>query len=295
MTWNTTPRKIRVMSQNMHQPVAGTFEALRSAVETVEPDLLLLQHVEEITSELQFIKLGHLLGLEMAIGPIGGGGSNIVAWHPGVFDKLEVVAAEAQRLEEGFGYCAVQLSVSDIRYPHPLLAISCALSRYSAQRAAQQAQQLGELAHRSGGLGLIAGGINHLPLGDEPPDWDGLPAYRRIALCRLRYSDSEPWTGDDQVTRVLAAGGMTDVAARVADRANADRAAGLEITDHPELRAPTVKDPRGIRTDQIHVTSALTTAIETCWRPKGAVSGHHAIAAELDLAKININGLHAYV
>lgn len=291
----TTPRKIRVMSQNMHQPCADGFEALAAAVSKAQPDLLLLQQVDGLDGELQLLQLKDLLGLEVAAGPIGGGGTNLVAWHRDAFTTPEAEVSEAQRLEEGFGYCAVQLSVPDIHHPHPLMAISCTLSRYSAPRAAQQAQQLGELAHRSGGLGLIAGGINHLPLGDQPPDWDALPGYRRMALCKIRSSEDEPWSGDEQVARVLASGGMTDVAARVADLAAAGRAAGLAISEYPKLRAPTVKQARGIRADQIHVTCALTTAIEAAWRPDQDVSGHHAVAVELDLAKIYVMGLHTYV
>lgn len=293
---NTTPRRIRVLSQNMHQPATGGFEALAAAVEGLRPDLLLVQHIEGLTGELALVELKQLLGLEMVVGPIGGGGgSNLVAWHPDVFTSPEVEVPEARRLEEGFGYCAVQLAIADIHYPHPLMAISCSLSRYSAPRAAQQAQQLGELVHRTGGLGLIAGGINHVPLGDEQPDWDGLPDYRRMAMCKLRRSDDEPWIGDDQVARVLADGGMTDVAARVADLALARRAEGLEATLRPELRAPTVKDPRAIRADQIHVTTSLTAAIETCWLPATAVGARHAIAAELDLSQATASLMRTYV
>ena len=283
------------MSQNMQQPADNTLEALRTAVETVQPDLLLIQHAEELTEQIALDELGPLLGLETASGPIGGGGSNLVAWHPHVLEETDAHVPDPHRLEDGFGYCAVQLAVPDIRYPHPLMAISCTLSRYSAPRAAQQAQQLGDLAHRAGGLGLIAGAINHLPLGDEPPDWNALPAYRRMALCKIRLSDSEPWTGDEQVARVLATGGMTDIAAYVTGLAATSRTAGLDIPDRLELRAPTTREPRGIRSDQIHATYALTTAIASCWRPAIALSSHHAIAAELDLAEINVNGMHTYV
>ena len=291
---HTAPHVICVLSQNLHQPAPRILKSLRTAVETVKPDLLLLQNIDGPVGELQVAELTQGLGFEMAIAPTGGGGSNLVAWHPAVFQATEVDVPEAERLEAGFGYCAVELSLCDIHHPYPLSAISCALSRYSAPRAAQQAQQLGEIAHRTGGLGLIAGAINHLPIGDPPPDWDALPGYRRMALCKLRTSATEPWTGDDQVARVLAAGGMTDVAAYIADLAATAHCVGLE-RDRTHLRAPTTSEPRGIRADQIHVTAALTTAVETCWCPDTAVSSHYAIATEFDLAKFDINAMRTYV
>jgi hypothetical protein len=145
---------------------------------------------------------------------------------------------------------------------------------------------LGELAHRGGGLGVIGGGINHLPVGDREPDWDRIPAYRRMALCRVPAREDERLVGDDSVGRRLAVGGFADVAARIADR---------RVTDHPELRGPTVSLPGGIRGDQIHVTSALASTIETCKRLEADVGAHCGIAVDLDLAKVDINGRHVYV
>jgi hypothetical protein len=160
------------------------------------------------------------------------------------------------------------------------------LARYSAPLAAQQAQRLGELAHRGGGVGVIGGAINHVPVGDQEPDWDGVPAYRRMAACRLKDSTDEPWVGDDQVARRLAAGGFVDVAARVADGAPGTLA---------RLRAPTVKQPRGFRSDQLHVTSALAPTLLSCQLIEAECSGHTGIAADLDLALTDINGLHCYL
>ena len=281
-----TPRVIRVMSQNMREPVEGSLTALTAAVEREHPDLLLLQHMTGLENDVRIWELGEMLKMEISVGTPGGSGAFAVAWNPREFERDGSVPATWQG-GDGFEFRAVRLNIRDFRFPtDPLVAVSCSLSRFSAPRAAQQAQQLGDLAHSGGGIGVIAGAINYLPPGDEQPDWEAMPAYRRMALCKPRDVPGAPWIGDDQVGRALQAGGIADVAGRHAD---------LFEDQRPVLRGATVKEPRGLRADQIHVTSALASTVDACWRVETEISGHHGLAASLELSRLDVNGLHYYL
>jgi len=220
------------------------------------------------------------------VGSPGADGSFAVAWNPRVFESSRTQRPTLRQGEDRFEFCAAWLTDRDPLFRFhtvPLVAVSCALSGFSAPLAAQQAQRLGELAYSGGGMGVIAGEIPFLPPGDEEPDWEAMPAYRRMALCKPRESVDAPWVGDDQVGRVLAAGEISDVAGRVADLVEAQR---------PVLRGPTVNSPHGLRVDQIHVTSALAFAVEACWRVETQVSSHRGLVASLDLNRLGVSALY---
>lgn len=283
------PRLIRVMTQNMGPSMEGDgVEALRELVAQTRPQLLLVQQVVGLSSQKRLRAFGECLGMQVVVGEIRGGrgGAIVVGWDPGWMELDGFEVTDGLGPADGFGYVAAHLKVVGWKYVEKLTAVSCHLSRSSAPLAAQQVQVLGDLVHRDGGLGVIGGGINHLPVGDEEPNWASVPPFRRMALCRAPTAGDATLVGDDLVGRTLAVGGFADVAARIADRG---------VIEHPELRAPTVNLPGAIRGDQVHVTSALASTIETCTRLEALAGGHRGLAADLDLAKVDINGRHAYV
>lgn len=276
---------VRIVNQNLQHPAADWSDRLRAGVERLRPDLLLLQHVEDAATDIEQWRLGEMLAMNVAAAPIGDGTMVAVAFDQGQFEQVGLVESGGAA-EDGFGYCAVRLQHRDIRIREQLIAVSCVLTRYSAPLAAQQAQRLGQLAHSGGGAGVIGGGINHVPTGDPEPDWDAIPAYRRMAVCRLKTGAGDPWTGDDLVARRLAAGGFVDIAARAAE---------LFPSTAARLRAPTDKTARGFRGDQLHATCALAPTMRSCELVEQGISGHTGIIAELDLTRTDVNGLHAFV
>jgi hypothetical protein len=277
---------VRVVSQNLERAYPEWLERLTQVCVGLRPDVVLLQHLDTASIEAVRRTWRDALGMKLAAAAVDEGTSVAVAYATSVFDQHGPAEAGGGVAGEGFGYCALRLQARNLRVASVLVAVSCVLSRYSAQLAAQQAQRLGQLAHSSGGAGWIGGGINHVPVGDAEPDWAGIPAYRRMAVCRLRTGSDEPWEGDDRVTALLAAGGFVDAAARTAEIAPAAR---------PGLRAPTDRTPRGFRGDQVHVTSALAPTLGGCRLIEQEISGHLGLTVDLDLALTDINGLHAYV
>lgn len=276
---------VRVVNQNLERPHTEWLDRLTQTCAGLRPDVVLLQHLETASIKSVQWQWRDALGMKLAAVPVDEGTGVAVAYDESVFDQYGPLETGGGMAGEGFGYCALRLQAHDLRVRAVLVAVSCVLSRYSAPLAAQQAQRLGQLAHSSGGAGWIGGGINHVPVGDAEPDWAGIPAYRRMAACRVRDGD-EPWAGDDQVARSLAAGGFVDAAARTAELAPAAR---------PVLRAPTDRTPRGFRGDQVHVTSALAPTLGGCRLIEQEISGHVGITVDLDLALTDINGLHSYV
>lgn len=130
---------------------------------------------------------------------------------------------------------------------------------------------------------MIAGDINHPPLGDPEPDWTTIQPYNRMARCLPRTSPDEPWRANTIVGQVLYSGGFTDVAAHISD-----------TTNDPALREPTGKHG-GLRVDQIHVTPALRPAIAGAFRrDTTALTDHHLVGGDLDLTQADLTQLREH-
>ncbi|MEU5435454.1 hypothetical protein AB0G73_19035 [Streptomyces sp. NPDC020719] len=137
--------------------------------------------------------------------------------------------------------------------------------------------------YRHGGIGLIGGDINHLPLSDPEPDWDHVPPYNRTARCLRRQHHDEPWRGNRIVGEVFRDADLTDAAA-------------IQAVLHrdPALLAPTEKAGR-IRVDQAHLTPALLPALDSYRRiDPGEHSDHHGIAFTLQLNRVETALTRAY-
>jgi hypothetical protein len=128
-------RMIRVMSQNMGRPTRGDgVEALCELVAGTRPQLLLLQQITGLTSQVRIGKLGRALDMEVAVGQISGGGATVLAWDPGWLTLVDGQGSDGLGLADGFGYVAAHLKVAGLKYVEELVVISCHLSRSSAAR-----------------------------------------------------------------------------------------------------------------------------------------------------------------
>jgi hypothetical protein len=112
----------------------------------------------------------------------------------------------------------------------PPVAISTHLTPYCAEVAAQEAKLLIARAYRYGGIALVGGDINHMPLGDPVPDWSRVQPYNRASRCLRRESPTAPWRGNRIVGETFRDGEFTDVGGYIAD-----------LRQDPSLRKPTGK------------------------------------------------------
>ncbi|OAR21897.1 hypothetical protein A8W25_30690 [Streptomyces sp. ERV7] len=276
---------LTVMSQNVQYGAAdtGRWEGLVDCIRTVKPQLLLLQEVDFLADPEQAANAEKALGLRLAVAP-SRHLPTAIAWDP---EYLEVIGTETKYSTTGLhhGYCALQLQPLSLpaAWPVPLVAISAHLTPYSAEAAGQEAQLLCARAYRHGGIGLIGGDINHLPLGDPEPDWDRVPPYNRASRCLRRQHHDEPWRGNRIVGQVLRDAGFTDAAA-------------IQAVLHrdPSLLEPTGKAGR-VRVDQAHLTPALLPALDSYRRiDTGEHSDHYGIALTLQLSRVDTALASAY-
>ena len=236
------------------------------------PDILALQEASSRWAEpgeRQLARAEHDLGMRGRLGASPSGGHTAIFWRP----SLTWLAWDDRYASQTHhGYAAIVLYVpgTDV----PLTVISAHLSPWSAQAAACEAQLLIGRAYRYSGSGVIAGDINHLPLGDDEPDWTRpLPAHN-LAARTVRAAPGGPVTGNRCVGEVLAAGQLTDAAAWRA-----------ELTGDQSLRAPTGAN---IRADQVHLTPPLVPALTACERiGTGDLSDHAAVTVALDTTLID--------
>ncbi|MBP2055433.1 endonuclease/exonuclease/phosphatase family metal-dependent hydrolase [Streptomyces griseochromogenes] len=274
---------LTAMSQNIqigaHQD--GRWEELVGAIRDVDPDLLLLQEVEWLAGPEQAKAAREGLGMNLVVAP-SRQMNPAVAWKPGVLEWLDT-DTRYSATDMHHGYCSLQLRPLGLakEWPVPLVAISTHLTPYSVEAAGQEAQLLIARAYRFGGIGLVGGDINHMPLGDEEPDWSLIPPYNRSSRCHRRKSSTDPWCGNRLVGEVFRDGDMTDVAAHVADS-----------RPDPSLRALTGKGGQ-LRVDQFHVTPALAPAIRD-YRRVDTKADHYGIVATFDLDQVDLAAISTY-
>ena len=159
----------------------------------------------------------------------------------------------------------------DIGAAFPLVVISLHLDPFSAQLAAQQMQLAIARVYRYGGLGIIGGDINHVPLGDPEPDWSAVHPYNRTSR-----TVGDPPRGNTMVAELAQRGGLTEVGGYLAD-----------LRGDPSLRRPT--GHAGLcRVDWFLTTPALRPAVVD-YRVVATAphTDHDAIAMDIDLDKID--------
>ncbi|MFF4607904.1 endonuclease/exonuclease/phosphatase family protein [Streptomyces sp. NPDC001339] len=273
-----------VMSQNVQYGADkdGRWDGIVEQIRSVAPQLVLLQEVDFLSDPDAAKAAENALALRLTVAP-SRNLNTAVAWDP---EHLQLVDVETKySLELHHGYCAPQFIPLglDRPLPAPLVAISTHLTPYSAQVAAQEAQLLCARAYRYGGIALVGGDINHMPLGDQEIDWSLVQPYNRTSRCHQRKSPNEPWRGNRIVGETLRDGEFTDVAAHLAD-----------LREDPTLRAHTGKHGL-LRVDQTHVTPALIPTITDYQRvDPGPNSDHYGLLASLDLNRVDHSQIRAY-
>lgn len=268
---------LTVMSQNVQYGADqdGRWNGLVDDIRQVAPQLLLLQEADWLADPDAARTAEKALGMQLRVAPSRN--LNVaIAWDPDAL-QLDDVETKYSVGDMHHGYCAARFKPWGLTagLSAPLVAISTHLSPYSAQTASQEAQLLCARAYRYGGIAMVAGDINHMPLGDPEPAWDLVQPYNRTSRCVRRASADEPWRGNRVVGEVFRDAEFTDVAAHIAD-----------LRKDPTLRQPTGKAGL-LRVDQVHVTPALVPAIEDYRVVESEDSDHRGLVATLDLGRVD--------
>lgn len=209
---------LTVMSQNVQYGAdrEGRWDGIVKNIRDISPQIVLLQEVDFLNTPEAARAAEEHLGMRLAVAP-SRNLNTAVAWNP---DCLELIGVET-KLNQDFhhGYCAPRFMPLDLKreLPAPLVVISAHLTPYSADAAALEAQMLCARAYRYGGIGMVAGDINHMPLGDPEIDWTLVQPYNRTSRCHRRKTPDEPWAGNRVVGETFRDGEFTDVAAYLAD------------------------------------------------------------------------------
>ncbi|WP_331732640.1 hypothetical protein OG613_48330 (plasmid) [Streptomyces sp. NBC_00015] len=269
---------LTVMSQNAQYRADrdGRWESLIEVIRDVAPHLLLLQEVDWLADPDKAEAAEHALGMKLVVAP-SRNLNTAVAWDPAVLERLDT-DTKYSATDMHHGYCAPRFTPLGLgqQIPAPLVAISTHLTPYSAEVAATEAQLLIARAYRYGGVGIVAGDINHCPLEDPEIDWEAVQPYNRTSRCLPRDSTDEPWRGNRIVGKRFRDGEFTDVGGHFKDR-QATGKAGL------------------LRVDQAHVTPALRPALRSYKRvDPGSASDHYGISWELDLEAVDPTLIRAY-
>ncbi|MER6086771.1 hypothetical protein [Streptomyces bluensis] len=276
---------LTVMSQNAQYGahLDGRWEGLVDVVRGVSPQMLLLQEVDWLADADRAEAAEEALGMKLVVAP----SHNLptaVAWDPEHLELLDVETKYSER-EMHHGYCAPRFRPLGLteEWPVPLVAISTHLTPTSAQAAAIETQLVVSRAYRYGGIAVVGGDINHMPLGDPEPDWSRVQPYNRTSRCLRREHPTDPWQGNRVVGQTLRDGEFTDVGGYVAD-----------LRRNPDLLEPTGKHGL-LRVDQIHVAPALVPTIKDYWRvDPGPHSDHYGVATRLDLQQTDLSLVRTY-
>jgi endonuclease/exonuclease/phosphatase family metal-dependent hydrolase len=254
----------------------GRWPLLADLIADIDPHVLLLQELVGWRGDprLQAAAEKDLADrdcpIRFKVAPSGTDSHTAVGRRTDALDWRQFETKYSDKVENGYGVAVLLPHDAPDQAPG-LTVISAHLTAYSTDAAAHEAQRMIGRLYRYGGIGVLGGDINHMPVGDPEPDWDAVQPYNRSSRCLPRHLPDDPWEGNRAVGHVLANGGLIDVAAHLA-----------RTRQQAELRAPTA--PGGIRVDQIHVTGNLTDAI-TDYKTYSAASDHDAIVATLNLAQ----------
>ncbi|MFE4397947.1 MULTISPECIES: endonuclease/exonuclease/phosphatase family protein [Streptomycetaceae] len=267
---------LTVMSQNIqYGPDARRWARIIDVIRQTGPQLLLLQEADHLQDPGQAAAARAALDMELYVAPSRSGRPVAVAWDPAHLRVEDVETRYAGDLHHGYAAARIAPWGLAAHLPAPLVAVSAHLIPYSTQQAAVEAQILAARVYRHGGIGLIAGDINHPTFDDPEIDWTKVKPYNRASRCLPREHPGDPWISNRAVGRVLRDADLTDIAAHLAD-ARRD----------PALRRATGKHG-GLRVDQIHVTPALTPAAVDYKVIEHDYSDHLAVTTTFDLDRVD--------
>jgi hypothetical protein len=260
-------RPIKIVSQNlMHGGVAddsGVADDRRPAlIKTIgrqRPHVALIQEAEdwERKPSLAF-EFERALGLRALVAPSPSGLNTAVMFDPNVFDPIDWDTGLAGRTRNGFGVAVLAIYGSRTR----LVIASAHLDSGSAEAAGIEAQLIQQSAwlhgKQHGELIVVGLDANHLPLGDEEPNWNEPPFDAPWRAAGAEQLPDGTWRSLRTPGKKFLAAGLIDVAAQLAEqRADAS------------LRRPT---SGAVRDDQFHISPRLRPAL----RDYAVIDHHHS-------------------
>ncbi|MGI5292837.1 hypothetical protein ACQEVF_57335 [Nonomuraea polychroma] len=303
-----TSDEVRVFSQNVKFGALsdGRWEEQAGVIRDSGASVVLLQELDTITNPAHRQRIRDDLGMELtyslAVTPEGhkpAKGHTAAAWDPMIWELLKVDVDYSAKLHHS--YCGVHLR----RRGHPVMRwsklagreveaawvfISVHLTPHSAEVAMQEAQLLISRVGRDGGLGGLAGDVNHFPelvrdiegAPDElDPDFSQMRSYNRASRCLTRDKATDPWVANEVVGKKLRDGDLVDVARHFAI-----------IRRDPSYLGLTGRHGL-VRVDQAHVTRALVPALTSYVRCDTA-SDHYGIMFGFDPDEIDKSELFDY-
>ncbi|PSK80694.1 exonuclease III [Murinocardiopsis flavida] len=275
---------LRITSQNLLHGSVQTprgdsddrWPIIAEAIRSENPDILCVQEIHgwRERNYQQLYRAQRDLGMHTA-GWIPGArsiGGTLVMYR----DRPGLTQAQWEDKDGAELYHGLGAAVFDTGAPTPVTVASVHLNAASATEAEAEAIKTAARVYRYGGLGVLIGDVNHLPLSDPAPDPDGLPALNVSGLFDLMGDGQR--VPNRQVSRRLTLAAMTDAAAHLA-----------AATGDASLLAPTTAC--GVRRDQAWVTPSLVPALTGYRSTPHEGSDHHMISIDIDPALIDYTAI----
>jgi endonuclease/exonuclease/phosphatase family metal-dependent hydrolase len=277
---------LRIMSQNLRhgalQDADGRGEdrwpGIADIISDLCPDILCLQEVQgwRERNSRQVYRAERDLGMRIAgwIPVTESLGGTLVMYRHQV-GVLEQVQWEHHN--QSTVYKGLCVPVFDTGHPVPLAVASVHLTSVSVATAEQEALWIASRVHRYGGVGVMAGDINHHPAID-----DGYPDPRELPPLNVGARFTTDATGqlvpDRRVAHALMRDRMVDAAAHLA-----------HTRGDTSYLAPA--SGGRLRVDQTWVSQPLRAAIAEYHRVPHEYSDHNAIAVDLNLDAVDYTAL----
>jgi endonuclease/exonuclease/phosphatase family metal-dependent hydrolase len=274
------PLLLRISSQNLKhggiQAPDGAghdrWPVIAAAITAERPAILCLQeaHGWRDRNHSQLYRAEHDLGMRIAGWfPAGRSlGLTLVMYAPDAVRLTQWEQFNQAELYNGLGVPVFAVDGLDL----PLAVVSVHLPAQSAAQAEQEAIKAAERAFRYGGVGVVMGDVNHLPLADPAPDPAELPYLNVSGLFTATQNGAV--VPNRRVAQRLTLAGLTDAAAHLA-----------AATGDTSLLSTTGQNR--VRRDQAWVTPPLVPALTGYRATPHAGSDHRLVTVDLDVARID--------
>lgn len=141
-----------------------------SRIGKLSPDLLLLQQADALRTDTDLRRaVEHELRMPLTTGE-SRHGCTAVAWNANRLSAATVDSAYARHMLHG--YTVLTCTAAERRGTPPLTAASVHLNPFSAREAASDVQVITDLSTLPRGLGIAAGDMAYVPVGDPETGLD---------------------------------------------------------------------------------------------------------------------------
>ena len=261
---------MRLVSTNLEYKTAWSDEELPRAAALLSATGADVIAVQECPSPERLEVLARELGYEHRIAPAPQGLHTGLLWALHV-DEVSGGDKYAEKTWHGFTSSTLVAQ----GWPCPITVISAHLVPHDVDGAVAEARLLQTRVRRQGWPGILVGDLNHGALEGPEPSWEEVPVHNRASRTILDQDRPDVVRLDRRVGLALHRGGLTDVAARVAEQ-RGDESALAHTGVHGRIRV-----------DQCWVTGALAPAISGYARlDHDQVTDHHPIQVDLDLESL---------